>query len=62
MALKVLLNIFYNIAIITLFLSGIWCVNHKQYLILIPVVAAVALIIFLKMRLVKQVKMLTRKP
>lgn len=61
MAKKFLLNIFYNLAIIMLVLSGIWAYNNKHFLFIIPIAAAIALFIFLKVRLVKQIKSLTRK-
>ena len=61
MVKKFLLNIFYNIAIIMLVLSGIWAYNNKHLLYIIPVAAAIGLFIFLKVRLVKQIKTLTRK-
>lgn len=61
MALKILLNIFYNIAIILLVGSAIWSFNHASYGLLLGALFSLVLVVFLKIRLVKQVKELTRK-
>jgi sugar phosphate permease len=59
---KVLLNVFYNIAIFTMVLSLIWGVNKERYSIVVAAVFAIGLFVFLKVRLLKEIKHLTKKP
>ena len=61
MAKKILLNILLNIAIITVVLSGIWSFNNGHYGLLLGAAGVLAMLIFLKIRLVKSVRELTRK-
>ena len=58
---KVLLNVFYNIAIFTMVLSFFWGINKERYSIVLFSVFVLALFIFLKLRLIKEVKAVTRK-
>jgi hypothetical protein len=53
---KVLLNVFYNIAIFTMVMCFIWGINQERYSIVIVAVFAAALFVFFKMRLLKEVK------
>ena len=57
---KILLNIFYNIAIFVLVLSLIWSFNHSRYDLLLGAVFCLSVIVYLKIRLVKQVKQITK--
>jgi hypothetical protein len=61
MVKKVLANIILNIAIITLVFSIIWSFKNQFYLYGIVAVLALAMCIYLKVRLVKTVRELTRK-
>jgi len=56
MAGKILLNIFFNIAILTLVLCGIWLFNNAKYSLLPAVVFGLALFIFFKIRLMKDMR------
>jgi len=56
MAGKILLNIFFNIAILTLVLCGIWLFNNDKYALLAAVLFGLALFIFFKIRLMKNVR------
>ena len=58
---KVLLNVFYNLAIFTMVLCIFWGFNNGRYSIVIASVFALALFIFFKARLIKQVKETARK-
>jgi hypothetical protein len=58
---KVLANILLNIAIITLAFSIIWSFKNSFYLYGIIAVLAMAMCIYLKIRLVKAVRQLTKK-
>ncbi|WP_423148671.1 DUF6358 family protein [Rubrolithibacter danxiaensis] len=58
---KILLNIFFNLGILTLVLCLIWLYNHQQYPLMAGVVFILALFVYLKMRLIRSVKELTRK-
>ncbi|MBC7913179.1 MAG: hypothetical protein H7Y07_03560 [Pyrinomonadaceae bacterium] len=53
---KVLLNVFYNIAIITIVLCLFWGFNKDRYSIVLVSVFALGLFIFFKLRLIKDVK------
>lgn len=61
MAKKIFFNILLNIAIITVVLSSIWSFNNDHYGLLLGAVGLLAMLIFLKIRLVKSVRELTRK-
>ena len=61
MVKKVLANILLNIAIIMLGFSIIWSFKNDFYLYGIIAILAMAMVIYLKVRLVKSVKALTRK-
>ena len=61
MAKKIFLNIFLNIAIFTMLLSVFWSFNHAHYGLAIGAVVVLAMLIFFKIRLVKQVREMTRK-
>ncbi|HXH99647.1 MAG TPA: DUF6358 family protein [Sphingobacteriaceae bacterium] len=61
MAKKILLNILLNIAIITIVLSAIWSFNNGHYGLLIGAIGLLSMLIFLKIRLVKSVRALTKK-
>jgi heme O synthase-like polyprenyltransferase len=61
MVKKVLANIILNIAIITLVFSIIWSFKNHFYLYGIIAVLALAMCIYLKVRLVKTVRELTQK-
>lgn len=61
MGKKILFNIVLNIAIITVVLSSVWSYNNGHYGLLLGAIGLLAMLIFLKIRLVKSVKELTRK-
>jgi hypothetical protein len=61
MGLKILLNIFYNISLFLLVLSLVWCFNHGRYDLLAASVFLFALFLVLKIRLIKQVRTLTKR-
>jgi hypothetical protein len=61
MVKKIIFNILLNIAIITVVLSAIWSFNNNHYGLLLGAVGLLAMLIFLKIRLVKSVRELTRK-
>jgi len=61
MAKKILLNIILNIAIIVVVLSLIWAIKNAYYLYAIAGAPPFAMLIFLKVRLVKSVRNLTKK-
>jgi hypothetical protein len=58
---KVLLNVFYNIAIFTMVLCLFWGFNQERYSIVIMAVFAIALFVFFKIRLIKEIKQSTKK-
>ena len=58
---KILLNVFYNIAIFTMGLCLFWGINKERYSIVIMAVFAVAIFIFFKLRLIKEIKQATKK-
>lgn len=61
MAKKILLNIFFNIAIFTLILCSIWLFNHQHYALLLATVFALALFVYFKIRLIKDVREMRKK-
>jgi hypothetical protein len=61
MVKKILANIFLNIAIITLAFSIIWSFKNNFYLYAIISILAMAMCIYLKVRLVKTVRELTKR-
>ncbi len=61
MAGKILLNVLYNIALITLIICLLWSVKHGQYIMTAAALFAAALITFLKLRLIKEVKEIAKK-
>jgi hypothetical protein len=61
MVKKVILNILYNIAILTLLLSIIWLFKHQHYPLLAGALFALAILIYLKVRLIKSVKAMAGK-
>lgn len=61
MVKKVLLNVIYNLAIIILIFCLFWSINRSFYMLSAAVVFLIALIAFLKIRLIKEVKRAGRK-
>lgn len=61
MFIKLILNILINIGIFVLFLSLLWAFNHQQYALLAGIVFTLCLFAFLKIRMIKSVKELTKK-
>ncbi|RXF68000.1 hypothetical protein BDE36_0138 [Arcticibacter tournemirensis] len=61
MVKKVLLNVIYNLAIIILIFCLFWSINRSFYMLSAAVVFLIALIAFLKIRLIKEVKKAGRK-
>ena len=53
---KVLLNVFYNIAIFTMVLCLFWGFNKERYSIVIGAAFAIAIFVFFKIRLIRQFK------
>jgi hypothetical protein len=58
---KILLNIFLNVALIVLILCIVWSVKNGFYLYAIAATPPFAMLIFLKVRLAKSVRDMTRK-
>lgn len=58
---KVLANILLNIAIITLAFSIVWTFKNNYYIYGVIAILAMAMCIYLKIRLVKAVRQLTKK-
>ena len=58
---KVLLNVLYNVAIFTMVMCLFWGYNKERYSIVIFSAFALALFVFLKFRLVMEVKRITRE-
>lgn len=61
MVKKVLANIILNIAIITLAFSIVWSFKNSYYIYGIIAILAMAMCIYLKIRLVKAVRQLSKK-
>ena len=59
---KILYNIFLNIAVILMGLSIVWGFNHKNYAVMVVAIAVLAILIYLKIRLIKMIKTATSKP
>jgi len=58
---KILLNIFLNVAIIVVVICLVWSFKNKYYLYLFAGIPPLAMLIYLKFRLVKSVRSLTNK-
>lgn len=58
---KILFNIFLNIALIVLVLCIVWSVKNGFYLYAIAALPPLAMLIFLKVRLAKSVRDMTKK-
>jgi len=58
---KILLNIFLNVAIIIIVICLVWSLKNKYYLYLFAGIPPLAMLIYLKVRLVKSVRSLTNK-
>ena len=61
MAKKILLNIFLNVAIIVMIFCLVWAFKNDYYLYAIAGIPPFAMMIYLKVRLVKSVRELTNK-
>lgn len=59
---KILFNIFLNVAIIVVILSLVWCLKYGFYLYAIAGIPPLTMLVYLKIRLVKSVRELTKKP
>ena len=53
---KIVLNVAYNLAIFAFGMCMIWGIKHHYYLVAIAFAAAIALIVYFKLRLIKEVK------
>ncbi|WP_207536368.1 MULTISPECIES: DUF6358 family protein [Desertivirga] len=53
---KIILNVVYNLAIFAFGLCLVWGIKHTNYLVVATFAAAIALIVYFKLRLIKQVK------
>lgn len=60
MVKKILLNIFLNIALIVLILCIFWSIKNGFYLYAVAATPPFAMLIFLKVRLAKSVREMTR--
>ncbi|SKB74297.1 DUF6358 family protein [Daejeonella lutea] len=58
---KILFNIFLNIALFVLFLCIFWSIKNGFYLYAIAAAPPFAMLIYLKIRLAKTVREMTRK-
>ncbi len=61
MGLKILLNIFYNVSILLLGMSVVWSFNRSRYELVAAAVFAIAMVVILKIRLIRQIKEITTK-
>lgn len=61
MIVKLLLNILINIGIFVLLLGLIWAFNHNEYPIMGGAVVVLALLIFLKIRMIKDIRALAKR-
>lgn len=59
---KIALNVFLNVAIITLLMGIAWSFKNDQYGYATAGILAVTVFIYLKVQLIKTVKKLTDKP
>jgi len=53
---KIILNVVYNLAIFAFGMCMIWGFKHDNYLVVAAFAAGIALIIYFKLRLIKNVK------
>ncbi|MXV49896.1 hypothetical protein GS399_02855 [Pedobacter sp. HMF7647] len=60
MGKRIALNIFYNIALIIMGAILLWAVNHQHYALIAGIVFIVIMLVYLKIRLVKEVKQYVR--
>ncbi len=58
---KILLNVTYNLAILLFIFFLIWSIRHERYLFSAASVFMIVVVVFLKIRLVKEVKTLAKK-
>lgn len=58
---KILINIFLNVAIIVMVLCLVWAFKNRYYLYVFAGLPPFAMLIYLKFRLVKTVRNITRK-
>ncbi|PWG82707.1 hypothetical protein DDR33_02310 [Pararcticibacter amylolyticus] len=58
---KILLNVTYNLAILLFIFFLIWSIRHERYLLSAASVFMIVVVVFLKVRLVKEVKTLAKK-
>ncbi|OOQ57623.1 DUF6358 family protein [Mucilaginibacter pedocola] len=61
MGKKLALNVVYNLGIIIAVAIGWWGIQHTQYAYVLGAVFIIAIFISLKIKLMKEVKELTRK-
>ncbi|WP_374166185.1 DUF6358 family protein [Arcticibacter sp. MXS-1] len=59
---RIVLNIIYNLSLIFLVFSLVWSFNNRHYGLIVACLFLLGLILYLKMRLVKEVKEFARKP
>jgi hypothetical protein len=62
MFVKILLNILINIGIFILLFFLIWAFNHTDYTIMGGAIVLLALLVFLKIRMIKTIRQLVKKP
>ncbi|MXV14201.1 DUF6358 family protein [Hufsiella ginkgonis] len=60
MGYKILLNIAYNIALFLMVMSAIWSFNHQRYGLLLGSIFVMVIVVYLKIRLIKKIKELTK--
>lgn len=61
MVKKVILNILYNISILTLILCIFYLFNHEHYALLLGAVFVLSILIYLKIRLIRSVRAMSRQ-
>ena len=58
---KILFNIFLNVAVIVVVISLVWAIKNGYYLYALAGIPPLAALIYLKIRLVKSVRDLTKR-
>ena len=63
MAAKMFLNVLYNVGIFLCLIAGYnYGIEHGQYIYLLPAAAIIAILVVLKVRLLKEVKKAQKNP
>lgn len=58
---KVITNLLYNIVILFMIISTVWGFGEKRYSIVIAGIFGLALFVFLKLRIIREIKFYNKK-